>query len=616
MREVLAMPLVLETLIRMLLFIVAMLGYAFFLRSKLRVKSEFVPVVIFSGISVLMFAAGLLNVLMHMAYLITGTGLFCFIWFPFKSRSSSTGLKRLFSPGMAVFLAASAALLIVYRYARLLHYDDFSHWGLIVRQMIQDARLPNGTSDLIKYRTYPPGSALFIYYVLNTIGYGRQAVNDLGYMEGKMLFAQGILIFSCLLPLFAFIKTRRKGLYCVSAVVTLTASVFILTVSVSINALLVDTLLPLLAFANSAILIWYRNEPKRAALLSLPLMILTLLVKNSGLVFFAANALLFAALVLRSLYRSRKEGAPSVNKRALALLAVAVMVPLLLLFLWSRHTKLVFEDSVDLHAKHSMTLSHYRQVYAEKDEQEVYDTVERFIEKATDLQEPGLQTYIAWNVLLILQVLVLRKRRSRTLEMTLIFGNLMYAVYQAGSLAMYLFSMPGIEAIWVVAYDRYHYTVVQYLVGLGTAASLYSWGGGTENRSSRVTDPILGIVLTVALCFPIWEARLYTKLGPHNAGSIPIVSRLDQAVKELDDPSAHAYTIYAPSSRDDFGYVSLYARYALFTSRVTVVDSFDDEDSFWDALDESEFFIVLEEDDNLREWMEPFGERESYIGIY
>ena len=42
----------------------------------------------------------------------------------------------------------------------------------------------------------------------------------------------------------------------------------------------------------------------------------------------------------------------------------------------------------------------------------------------------------------------------------------------------------------------------------------------------------------------------------------------------------------------------------------------ENEDEFWDALEEHEFFIILEEDDDVREWMEPFGERESYIGVY
>jgi len=460
--------------LRYIFFACAMFGYAMLLLKKCNIKSEFIPVTVFSGIVLLMHVGGLLNMLWPMVLLITGLGALCLLWFLFKVRIQWAYLKKLFTPGMVIFLLASAAMFVAYRHARLLTNDDYSHWGLIVKQMSLHGRLPDDLVKVITFQSYPPGSALFIYYIIEVLGCGFNTAKELGldYVEGKMLFAQGMLLFSCLLTLFPFAKTHRKALYCISIAMILAASVFLLTLTMSINTLFVDTLLPLVAVANTLVLLAYRDDLKRASLLSIPLMTLTLLIKHSGVFFFAVNALLLAALAIRAMRRSREAKASPRGKRMLVLAALGIAVPLLMLLLWHGRVGMVFGDNT---GKHSMDLDRYEIVYSARTDSENDDIAERFLHAATDPKDRSFQLYIAWNVLLALCILGSLNRRPKALIATLIFGNLLYIGYQIGLLLTYLYTMSLEEAAMLASYHRYQGTAIQYLVGVSIAVILFSW---------------------------------------------------------------------------------------------------------------------------------------------
>jgi len=562
------------------------------LLKKFQIKSEFIPVTIFSGITLLMYIGGLLHVLSYTILLITGLGTLCLLWILCINRITLADLKKLFTPGMAIFVVACALLFFTYQHARLTRNDDFSHWALIVKQIAKEGRLPDSMTPLITFQSYPPGSALFIYYIIRILGYGF----DLNIVEGKMLFAQGMLIFSCLLTLFSLIQTRRKVLYGISIVVILVASVFLLTLEMPLNTLVVDTLLPLVALANTVILIGYRNDIKRAALLSIPLMVLTLLVKNTGIFFFAVNAVLLLILAIRAKGMQR-----------LGLAVAGIAVPILMLLLWHNHVHLNFDNNTGMHA---IDFERYEQTYLEKEELGTDDIIQGFLRKATDPKERGLQLYIAWNMVLLLCVLGSLKQRPKIFVALFILGNVLYVVYQAGVLLAYLYSMTMEEAMRLASYNRYHGTIIQYLVGVATAAILFSW------KRAKTFEYALALLLIFTLSFPVMEGKLYTKLEPYTVQSMPYIDRLDQSVQDIEDPTAHAYTLYISPTWLAPEYVAFYARYSLDTTDVQVVYWVNDEDDFWDILDDSDVFIVLDENDDLRDWLEPFGERESYIGVF
>ena len=58
---------------------------------------------------------------------------------------------------IAVFGAISASLIET----RFVHYDNFSHWAVVVKYMLATNRIPDAASAIIDFKSYPLGSSSF-----------------------------------------------------------------------------------------------------------------------------------------------------------------------------------------------------------------------------------------------------------------------------------------------------------------------------------------------------------------------------------------------------------------------------------------------------------------------
>ena len=73
-----------------------------------------------------------------------------------------------------------------------MHYDNFSHWALIVKSMSLTNSFPSFKTDVIMFTSYPPGSAVFIYYFIKLVG----------VTESNAIFAQILLILASITTIF------------------------------------------------------------------------------------------------------------------------------------------------------------------------------------------------------------------------------------------------------------------------------------------------------------------------------------------------------------------------------------------------------------------------------
>ena len=74
----------------------------------------------------------------------------------------------------------------------LTHYDNFSHWALVVKDLLLTGELPGADTSLIPFRDYPPGTSVFIFYICRY----------LGHSQGMMLLAQNSVLLACFFALF------------------------------------------------------------------------------------------------------------------------------------------------------------------------------------------------------------------------------------------------------------------------------------------------------------------------------------------------------------------------------------------------------------------------------
>ena len=169
-----------------------------------------------------------------------------------------------------------------------MHYDNFSHWAVVVKYMLVTDRIPDAASAIIDFKSYPLGSSSFLYYVWRIVGNG----------EGVMLVAQAMLLFASFYAVFGAIRDQKRFLLAALLGLGCSAMAYF-NISIRINNLLVDFLLPALALAVIGVLLVERKKFFTACLAVLPVLGLLTIVKNTG-IFFALLGICVLALSLRS----------------------------------------------------------------------------------------------------------------------------------------------------------------------------------------------------------------------------------------------------------------------------------------------------------------------------
>ena len=418
-------------------------GYCFIVFRFGGVKGWFAPVICIAGIALALFWAGLFDCLTVAADLIMAggvAGFFAFLYLCVRGKIS----RPEWNPGGICFGAGAAAFALLSLNLRFVHYDNFSHWAVIVKYLLSAGAFPGADTMLISFRDYPPGSSLFIYYVC------RYA----GRTQGMMLLAQNSMILACFLAVFGIVKEKRRFL--LYSFLGMGCSVLsYLNLTIRINNLLVDFLLPLLAMASIAVSYRSSAEHGKFCIMQIILLGFTGIVKSTG-VFFSGMA---GAYALWMLFRS-EEGSDRGKRKTggkvlcAALMSCAAALPSLA---WQYHldTKLAgFEGKFegDSHVGEAL----YGQVARD------------FIKTALDPSGRAAQMFFLCTALSVAAVLYVRfrlKKRWR-LEQILPAGIVMTVLYYAGMLYMYLYSMPEEEAVRLAGFERYACSVIILFAGI------------------------------------------------------------------------------------------------------------------------------------------------------
>ncbi|WP_157798162.1 hypothetical protein [Leuconostoc citreum] len=121
----------------------------------------------------------------------------------------------------------------------LVHYDNYSHWATIIKFLVFEGHLPDAAQKLITFTSYPPATALFI----------TNFVFWVHFSESAMLIGQFVLIWAALYAMFGVLRDRMRSLntFVICFVISL---IQIFNISIRMNNLLVDFLLPLIAVAG------------------------------------------------------------------------------------------------------------------------------------------------------------------------------------------------------------------------------------------------------------------------------------------------------------------------------------------------------------------------------
>lgn len=466
--------------IKVIAMVVSFAGLCGLLKRRFGLNGATVPLAACCGIIVLLLLGGMAGALDAVWWLTFAGGLAGFVWcYPVKR-------TKVDWPMAAVLAAALIYGCWRYRDAYITSRDTVSHWAMVVKYMLREHRLPDDSTRLIYFQSYPLGSASFIYYAARLFGPGEPAY----------IVAQMMLNVCAFLPVFGLIRQNRVFGWTVA----LGMLAFLLTYNVAVTSLQVDSLLPFLTIGGMAALASSRDNPREAMPAVLSVIVVLPFIKNSGMLFAALLAGLLTAAVRANRDRFKKGAAIRTALLCAALILAAFGI-------WALHAMLAY-PGVTM-TKHAVSLQYYIGTVSEKSTSLIRTVAVGMVRR---LLHPVRIT----RRLMLLAALALagcwlsirgsgdlRAVWMKRLWRAVVGCVCLYAVWYALLFFMYIFSMTPKEARTLASISRYEKTIIACVCGVVTIFVL-DWfcrpGGGKNGRDRAVMGVLaLGVALLVAL---------------------------------------------------------------------------------------------------------------------
>ena len=585
-----------SSMISLVLLFLSLAGWGCFFLYKAKIHPAFIPLFLFSGVTTVLFIAGLVHHMSLAAELIFYSGILLsviyLILFFFKNISFRWSLH----PSLVFFYLSVLFVLLYMRGSLFLNYDDFSHWGLVLKEIVRLDGLPDA-STLVTFQNYPPGSAVFIYYFLNRIG----------FHESLALMAQGFMTMAGFTVLFMFSSWKRAWTVILPFVISLT----LLLVNAKIfYSLLVDIILGLVALAIPIITHYYRKDWKRLLLVNLPIVILLILLKDSGKVFLLFN---FIA-VLGILIASHREGIEKRIDKVMpyATLVLLIVCPLVVNLLWHTYTLQAYSDSYG-NNKFAITEDKLKDIHKSEEFLGRFDGM--MLDAAFNpLASPHVMALLLINLTALLLIIRLKRKAPRELVTSFVLFNLFYILYMSSLYYMYMYLMPENEASRLAGFNRYQSTITVYVGGMLMTVIVYVWANVVHSYR-RIT----GILLMVCFLCPYWEHLEVLVTRPEAHVELRRDVKEYSSIINTSGVTQPMITYYSPKSADDGGYFSYLIRYEQLSMNYSFIKGAAKREQLAylkEVLMKSDFLMVLDSDQYIKEGLSQYTDHDVSEGVY
>lgn len=552
---------------KVFILLLSFLGYTVYLKKKFDLKIEFAPIVICSSIGILMFLAGIFHIMPIATFAILILGLIQLRLIKKDSFNTEEIVK------LSVFFLVALYFLNYLKNSMFIHYDNFSHWALVVREMLETNALPTSASKLIEFNSYPTGTAGFIYFISKIVGNS----------EGIKAFAQMILLLSSIFSLTVFINKKNWYL----SIVLVALSIYFFVYNVFITNLLVDTILPVLGIAIVAILVYYRDyDLEKILKFTMPIIAFLPIIKNSG-IFFTIISIVMIYLLINKTDISKKK-----------FIGYSIVPSLVLMLLWKLHVMITFGENGA--SKHSVSLKNYSKVISDKSFEDISNIISNFMDKILQINNFVAIFMIMITIVFIIMYIIYKynhKNYDFKFEKKIILTCvLIYVFYMIGLFAMYIFSMPTDEALTLGGYDRYHKTITLYLYGIVTIMCLrfsIDWKG-----IDSIKTLLMSIVLIVFAFISLKYGVGYSQIFYNNDYSTTARYQIKQLKDEYNIADDKKYLIYTGDPIENSSYIFYASRYEFRTNNISVYNSEEIKNQNLD-FNNYDYIISLEKDSTI-----------------
>ena len=536
-------------LIGIIIFWVSTLGYVLFLNKKTKLPYSLSLPFVFTIITLVVFIAGIINIIKIATLVICVTGFLIFLYYLIKKQID---FKRFLSINCLLFIAVIIYITIVCKNMHFLHYDNFSHWALMVKTMFMYDRFPNFENTVIMFKNYQPGSACFIYYVGVIIG----------KTESNMIIAQNYLVASYLFSMLIFAKNKIKSSHIIRVVI-LSFYLLILLGNIEFYDLLVDTLLAVIMIYSAVLLYYFRDDLKKAFIYNIPVCMLLFLVKNTGIVLvcFTCLGLLYLGI------RNKKFKISFIYAIATGLLSLFIV------YIWQRHVINAY-GALALDSKHSLSMSNIIHELHDKGRVGIIKFIRIYWHHFFDISNNLPHLYMIGINIVTIIIAFINKKSIKKITFFLIIGDLVYLMYYGVLGVMYLLSMPTEEAMRLASFDRYMLTIVLYVIGL-LLIIVFSVIEYSKSKRKVLLSSVIIIVSLLLTNITLNLSDNYDVLWGKQNYEDTNLYKLDNIIKGSKDifyKKDTYYYIYAPTIVDgELSYFNYVSKYKLNTTNYKII---------------------------------------------
>jgi hypothetical protein len=589
----------------MAIVLAAAFSLSYLIRSSLLIS---LPTAIF-GITAVLYTFSLFNQLLlgfWVVLVVIALATIVSLVLLIKVRELVSHLKSLLTPGLAIFVFLALFSFLLTRGMQLSSWDEFSHWGTIVKATyLYDAVGPYNPVDL-GFRSYPPSLSLFEYFVTKLGG---------PWLEGNIFWAYQLIIWSLFTPFFAQLTWRRWGQLLIVIPLAFIAPLAFFN---SLSVTLVDPLLGML-FGYALAIAYVGNVLKWRLALHVGLAVFMLtLAKDSGT--FMAS--LVVALYLVRLFAAKKINPEEWSWNRFAILS---SIPTLSLVAsnqsWAalvsaRVEAPSFQSPIDIGAFFGALRGEGPAYWQEILSTFGFGVPNYPINTDGAVAIPQLQLIVLFALVLATFEWLVSRRMGRRFGLAALGTVTIGAVaYTYGLLVLYLFRFGEYEAVRLASYERYLGT---YWAGIALFLALVAiWlvagssSGQTANGAKVKTEGIAELVVAGVVFVALFALSPVQKLteffaSPHAYSSqvrAQFEPVLEQAKQAGIEPGDKVWII----AQHTTGFEYFILRYELLNNNVN-----DPDWSLGSRYSEEDVWTTPK---TAKQWSEEL-ERYDYVLVY
>lgn len=225
--------------------------------AKCRKRYEEVLPITCAAYIFLLFVFGLLGILKTGVYVVFGLSILLYVWmavYVSKEKCVKNFLSNFFTPAFLCFVILTAIFVYAIHGKLLDSWDEFSHWGDIVKVMATLDDFGTNPQSFSVFKSYPPGMTLFQYLLqkINMLVSGEQ------FSEWHIYVAWQMLAMAFLMPLLNKLSFK-KPVTIITALVTCFFAPWLFFTNV-FTAVYIDAFLGFLAGAGLTMVFLHEEE--------------------------------------------------------------------------------------------------------------------------------------------------------------------------------------------------------------------------------------------------------------------------------------------------------------------------------------------------------------------